>query len=660
MAQAVKQKEVKYLNKDFNQFKESLIEHAKTYFPSAYNDFNESSPGMMFIEMAAYVGDVLSYYIDNQFKESLLAYADETKNVYQIAQSMGYKPKIVTAASADIDLFQTVPSIGSGVANRPDLTYGLILKGGSSLKSTSGPTFYLNEDVNFQYSGSASKIDVSVYESAGGEPTTYLLKKSASATSGQQKTERFTFGAAKRYDKIRLKQSGITEIISCIDSDGNEWYQVPYLAQDTVFIETNNTAELSPQDSQFADKAPYMLKLKKTSRRFYTFITEGGLLELRFGAGNSSSPDEEIIPNPDNVGSNLPHGIAQIDRAFDPSNFLNTKAYGLAPGNTTLTITYRYGGGIKHNVPSNTINKVTGALFGPTAVGANASLINNAKGSVACNNPLPAQGGKGRESVIEVKNNALAYFQAQQRTITKEDYMMRAMTMPGRFGSIAKVYIVQDEQLQEGKNLDSASSGRTKDSLPNTNTRVANPLALNMYVLGYTPSKKLIVCNNVVKRNLATYLSEYRPVTDAVNIKDAYIINIGIRFSIIARVGFNKDEVLLRCINAIKFFFRPDDWQINQPIIVADLIREIALVDGVASVVPPIDDNPDKSQVIIYNRYEKGSNYLGYSGNIYDIGSATKDGVIYPSLDPSIFELKFPNLDIEGNCIGDSTSGAGY
>ena len=657
MAQAVKQKEVKYLNKDFNQLKDSLMEHAKTYFPSAYNDFNETSPGMMFIEMAAYVGDVLSYYIDNQFKESLLAYAEETKNVYQIAQSMGYKPKIVTAASADVDIFQTVPSIGSGAANRPDLNYGLVLKGGSNLKSSSGPDFFLNEDVNFQYSGSASKIDVSVYESAGGEPTTYLLKKSASATSGQQKTERFVFGAAKRYDKIRLKQSGVTEIISCKDSDGNEWSQVPYLAQDTVFIESNNTADLSPQDSQFSDKAPYLLKLKKTTRRFYTYITEDGLVELRFGAGNSSNPDEEIIPNPDNVGSSLPSGVSGLDTAFDPSNFLNTKAYGLAPGNTTLTITYRYGGGLSHNVPSNTINKVVGALYGPNKPGVNSSLIATAKASVACNNALPAMGGKGRESVIEVKNNSLAYFQAQQRTITKEDYMMRAMTMPGRYGSMAKVYIVQDEQLQEGKSLDSGTDGKTKANLPNTNTRVANPLALNMYVLGYTPAKKLVVCNDVVKRNLATYLSEYRPVTDAVNIKDAYIINLGVRFSIIARVGFNKDEVLLRCINAIKFFFRPDDWQINQPIVVADLVREIALVDGVASVVPPLEDNPDKSQVIIYNRYEKGSNY---SGNIYDIGSATKDGVIYPSIDPSIFELKFPNKDIEGNCIGDSSSGAGY
>ena len=326
MAQQVKQKEIKYLNKDFNQFKAGLVEHAKTYFPQAYNDFNEASPGMMFIEMAAYVGDVLSYYIDNQFKESLLAYAEETKNVYQIAQSMGYKPRIMTAASADVDMFQTVPSIGSGASNRADLTYGLIIKQNSAVKAVNGTNFYLTEDINFQYSGSNSSMDISVYESTGANPTSYLLKKTVSCVSGKQKTERFTFGNAKRYDKIRLQQVGITEIVSVVDSDGNPWHQVPYLAQDTVFIESTNTADSSPLDSQFADKSPYLLKLKKTSRRFSTYVTPEGLLELRFGAGNSTNPDEEIIPNPDNVGSSLPHGVASIDREFDPSNFLNTKA----------------------------------------------------------------------------------------------------------------------------------------------------------------------------------------------------------------------------------------------------------------------------------------------------------------------------------------------
>jgi len=657
MPQQVKQKEVKYLNKDFNQFKDALIEHAKTYFPNAYNDFNESSPGMMFIEMASYVGDVLSYYVDNQFKESLLAYAEEAKSVYQIAQSMGYKPRIISAANAEVDVFQTVPSIGSGTNNRPDLRYGQVLKAGSEFASTSGIKFFSNEDVSFAFTSSASPMTISVYESSAGEPVSYLLKKSVSATSGNQKVEQFTFGNAKRYDSIRLSQTGITEIISCVDSDGNNWYEVPFLAQDTVFIESNNTADLSPQDSQFADKAPYLLKLKKTSRRFTTFITTDGFIELRFGAGNSSSPDEEIIPNPDNVGSSLPSGIASIDTTFDPSNFLNTKAYGLAPSNTTLTITYRFGGGLTHNVPVSSINRVTNPLFGPTGAGLSTNLIVNAQGSFACSNELPAAGGRGQESVIEVKNNALAYFQAQGRTITKEDYMLRVMAMPSRFGSVAKVYIVQDEQLQAGKDLDPNTAGGAGKQQPSANTRVANPLALNLYCLGYNQSKKLTTLNNVVKRNLATYLSEYRPVTDAVNIKDAYIINIGIRFSIIARVGYNKQEVLLRCIDTIKEFFAPDKWQINQPIVTQDLVQDLAIVDGVASVVPPLENNPEKTQLIIYNNYEKNN---GYSGNIYDLDSATKDGVIYPSLDPSIFELKFPSQDIQGNCVGDSSTGAGY
>ena len=180
---------------------------------------------------------------------------------------------------------------------------------------------------------------------------------------------------------------------------------------------------------------------------------------------------------------------------------------------------------------------------------------------------------------------------------------------------------------------------------------------MNLYVLGYNQRKKLVQANEIVKRNLATYLSVYRPVTDAINVKNAFVINIGVRFSIITRFGFNKNEVLLRCIDVIKSFFLPDRWQINQPIITQELQQEIALVDGVASLVAPAEENPDKLMVVINNKFEKGK---GYSGNIFDIGSATKDGVVYPSLDPSIFELKFPNLDIEGNVIGDSSSGAGY
>ena len=153
------------------------------------------------------------------------------------------------------------------------------------------------------------------------------------------------------------------------------------------------------------------------------------------------------------------------------------------------------------------------------------------------------------------------------------------------------------------------------------------------------------------KNNLKTYLSQFRMVTDAVNIKDAYIINLGIDFGILTKIGFNKQDVLLRCVNTIKDFFEIDRWQIGQPITITDIAYELSLVDGVATVVPPAENNPNNLPVVITNKYSVAD---GYSGNFYDITSALREGVLYPSLDPSIFEIKYPNSDIRGKVLGDN------
>ena len=182
-------------------------------------------------------------------------------------------------------------------------------------------------------------------------------------------------------------------------------------------------------------------------------------------------------------------------------------------------------------------------------------------------------------------------------------------------------------------------------------SRIPNPLALNMYVLGYDSKKKLTNVNQAVKENLQTYLGQYRMVTDAINIKNAYVINIGVKFSLMTRPTFNKNEVLLRAIETVKTFFNIDRWQVNQPIILSDLVYQLSLVDGVATIVPPVEDNKQSLPIIITNKYKTAN---GYSGNLYDIDTATKNGIIYPSLDPSIFELKFPGTDIEGRVAGDS------
>ncbi len=259
--------------------------------------------------------------------------------------------------------------------------------------------------------------------------------------------------------------------------------------------------------------------------------------------------------------------------------------------------------------------------------------------------------------IREVRESALGHFQAQQRAVTKEDYIVRAYSLPAKYGNVAKVHMVQDDQLNKSIGTDELERKVTQEDVDNQRTikslqvRTPNPLAMNMYSLGYDSNKKLTSLNQTVKENLKTYLSQFRLATDAVNIKDAYIINIAVNFAILTKTGFNKNDVLLRCVASVKDFFDIDRWQIGQPIIMSDIAYELSLVDGVASVVAPTDNNPEKLPIVIENRYKPGD---GYSGNYYDIRSSLIDGVLYPALDPSIFEVKFPDSDIKGKVIGDN------
>ena len=646
-------KTVNYLNKDFNDFRNNLIEFAKQYFPNTYNDFNEASPGMMFIEMAAYVGDVLSYYVDSQFKESLLAYAEEKKNVYNIAQSFGYKPVVTSAATVVLDVFQIVPALN----DQPDLRYGLTIKAGTTIQATSNnTTFRTVEDVNFKSSDLSNNMESSIFESNSGIPTKFLLKKQVKAQSGEIVTEFFDFGSAEKYSELRLSNADVIEIISCTDSDGNTWSEVDSLARDTIFEEMENNIDNDPVSAIDGQTAPYILKLKKTSRRFTTHIDQDDKVVFRFGAGISDNPDEEIIPNPTSVGSNLPGSPSYLTTAFDPSNFLKTKTFGLAPANTTLTIQYSFGGGLDDNVQSGDISRITSITFEINDSLLSTALVTEAKNSVAFTNPTPAAGGTAGQTVREVRESALAHFQAQQRAVTKEDYIVRAYSLPAKFGSVAKVHLTSDDQLNKSsateeleRTITDADIGSTVLSLQTG--RIPNPLAMNMYTLGYNSNKKLTTLSDTVKNNLKTYLSQYRMVTDAINIKDAYIINIGIDFAILTKSGFNKQDVLLRCVTTVQDFFNIDRWQLGQPIVLSDIAYELSLVDGVATVVPPVDNNPNNLPIVVTNKYSIAE---GYSGNFYDISSALIEGVLYPSLDPSIFEIKYPNSDIKGKVLGDN------
>jgi len=613
-------KDVKYLNKDFNSYKNQLMEFAEVYFPDNFNDFSEGNPGMMFLEMAAYVGDVLSFYTDTQLRESFLPLAQEKENLYNMAYAMGYTPKVTTAANVDLDIFQLVPSKLVNNNYIPDFNYALKISPNSIFKSTEGSNFYINNQVNFGFSSSFDPTTVSVYQlDSTQKPEYYLLKKTTKAVSGDIKTQNFTLGSAEKFKNLTLFDTNIISLESVIDSEGNKWHEVPYLAQDTIFEEIENTGANDPELNQYNQQTPYLLKLKRSSRRFISRFKTNNKLEIQFGAGTSDKADEDIIPNPDNIGLGIKDGRSKLDVAYDPSNFLFTKAYGQAPANTTISVTYLVGGGLSSNVQSNTITKPE-TLITSHKPNLNGSLLNFVKSSVISTNPEPAVGGSGGDSIEDVRLNTMANFSAQQRAVTKEDYLIRTLSLPPKFGRVAKAYITQDDQISP---------------LSTQSGRIPNPLALNLYTLGYNKNKNLTNLNTATKTNLSTYLEQYRMVTDAINIKDAFVINFELDFEITTFKNYNNEDVILQCISELKSHFNVDKWQVNQPIIISEISNLLAGVNGVQTV----------ESVKLEN---KNGLSLGYSQYKYDFVGATRKGVIYPSMDPSIFELKFPNTDING------------
>jgi len=326
---------IQYLNKDFTELRASLINYARTYFPTTYNDFSPSSPGMMFMEMAAYVGDVLSFYLDNQIQETYLQYARQTNNLYELAYMFGYKPNVTQVATVDIDFFQQIPA--NSLYNSPDFNYALYVPENTTVISTaSGSVSFLIQDpVDFSVSSSGDPTEITVYQTSGNTVNFYLLKKTRKAISSTINTTTFSFGVPEQFPTVEISSPNIVGILDIVDSDGNTWYEVDYLAQDTVFDSIKNTNTNDPNLSQYQGDTPYLLQLKQVQRRFITRFLNSTTLQLQFGSGTTNDTDEEILPNPDNVGLGLPFEVDKLTTAFSPQNFILTKSYGIAPSNTT-------------------------------------------------------------------------------------------------------------------------------------------------------------------------------------------------------------------------------------------------------------------------------------------------------------------------------------
>lgn len=597
-------KNISYLNKTFPEFKASLIEFAKNYFPKTYTDFSEASPGNMFIEMAAYVGDVLSFYTDTQIQENFVLTAEQKENLLNMAYSLGYRPKSSYASVAVIDFYQRVPIL----SNAPNLNYALIIPENLELQSvTTGTKFLTLNKVDFTDTGS---VEISLYDS-----NTYLFKKSVRAISAEIKSTEFVFGPPQKFTSVEINEPNFLQILAVSGSNSSTWYEVPYLAQSNVINKTTNTGIN-------ADKVPYLMSLLETPNRFVTRIKTDTIVEMQFGAGMyTNNADSVIIPTPDTIQLGLVPSADTSDLVnnYNQAAVFYTKQYGIVPANMTLYVEYTVGGGIASNVPANDIVIIAtnASITALNPIYTNISLL-----TLACNNPLPATGGRDGDSVEEIRLNTLNAFSAQLRSVTKEDYITRALSMPSEFGTIAKVYVEQASAL-------SVQSGN--DPLIDN-----NPLALSMYILAYNDNKQLENATLQLKNNLKEYMEPFRMVTDALTIKNAFYINLGLSFDITVIPGLSNKQILTDCIVALQNYFDIDKWQVNQPIIISEVYSVLLQTNGVQSV----------TKVEFTNK--SGGNYSPYS---YDVAGAIRNNVLYPSLDPAIFEIRYPDIDIQGRVI---------
>jgi hypothetical protein len=599
-------KDIKYVNKDFSDFKSGLIEFAKNYFPDSYNDFSEASPGMMLIEMASYVGDVLSFYQDVQLQETFLPYTKNESTLYDLAYLTGYRPKVTAVSEAEVEIRQTVDAVASGSTYIPNWNQAASIAENAQLlaNTVSTVSFLTTRPVDFRISSSFDPTQIFVSEvDINSIPVSFTLVKKVPVYSGEVITKTFTIGNVEKFLTLELEDSNIVNVLEVRDSNSNKWHEVAYLGLDQIYVDTVNTG----QDRVIS---PNILEIETSPYRFITRVNSANSLQIQFGSGISGTTDSNLIPDYRYVGEGTPSRISRVDTLYNPLNFLGNKAYGLAPNNTTLTVKYVVGGGVVSNVEANTITTLKSATI--TSSGTDTSRLQ----SITYSNPSPAAGGRDRDSIDELKQNIRQSFSEQLRAVTKQDYAVRALSMPSKYGNIAKAYLTQSN-VHRG-------SGRE------------NVLSMDMYILCYNIDGDLVNSTETVRNNLKTYMSKYMVATDALNILNAFVVNIEVLYDVIIRPGYSSRDVLERCNTALTSYFDVKNWNIGQPINISNIYTFLDKVEGVQTV----------QNIKFVNKV--GGQYSNFE---YDIPGALRGGVLYTSYDPMIFEVKFPEIDIKGRVI---------
>ena len=605
----IKARQRRYLSRDFDSFRSELLRYARTYFPDKIQDFSEASFGGLLLDMAAMVGDTMSFYLDHQFNELDWATAIEASNIQRHIRNAGVKLSGAGPAVVNASFFIEVPSELFSGGYRPQLAALPKIMSDTIVTSDSGIAFTLTETINFSDVNNAGDLLATATVAAtntDGSPATYILERVGLCVSGQLSSESFSIpNSHVPFRELTLSDESITEILSVIDSSGQQYYEVESLTQDVVFKAVANLDEDGDlvKDNLELLPAPYRFE------KIYDQRTR--LTTLKFGAGNAETLDNDIVPDPSELALPL-YGKKVFSRfSIDPNSLLQTHTLGIAPISTTITIKYRSGGGLSHNVTAGTIGMVS-TLYIEFPNRVDATVAGQVRGSVDVNNQFSASGGSNAPTLEELREQIPSARNMQSRVVTKQDMLARIYTIPSNFGRVYRAGIRAN---------------------PN------NPLATQLFVVCKDKDGRLSIAPDALKNNMRTYLNQFRLISDAVDVLDARILNFGIEFSVIVTPDANKNEVIQTAIEALKDVFKVDNFQIGQPLIYADIVNVIINIQGVLAL-------PD----LRVTNIRGGTDGRNYSNSSINIDASTVNGMI---LGPpgSLFELRYPEFDVIGSAV---------
>ena len=538
---------VRLTSRDFTKIKSDLVEYAKRYYPDTYQDFNEAGFGSLMMDMTAYVGDMLSFYLDYQANESFIDSATEFNNVLRHAKNYGYKYTGAKTSFGECDFYIIVPASSDG--SEPDYAYAPKLLKNTKLNSKDGTGFLLNEDLDF--ASMATQVAVARVDSTTGAPTHYALKNVGEIISGEFLNEFFTIGAFERFKRLELSNADVSEVISVVDTEGNEYFEVDYLSQNVIF-----KAVVNRKDDK--DTVQNILKPVYVPRRFVVEYEKDKTF-LVFGHGSDDEITQDSVAEPNDIVLQKYGKDYITDSTIDPSKFISTDKFGVAPSNTTLRVVFRSNTNQNSNAAANSITEVTSPILVFENMNTlQSSKITSVRDGLEVNNAKPIVGDVTLPTTDELKRRAIDSFATQNRAVTKQDYVSMAYAMPNKFGAVKRCSVIRDR-----------------------NSFKRN---LNMYVISENSNGNLIQCSQTLKENLKTWLNRVKMVNDTIDILDAYIVNFAVECKVTGEFGKNKFDVKRQTEEEIRKFFAVK-MDIGEPIVLTDIFRRIKDLTSVKDVV---------------------------------------------------------------------------